>query len=57
MVDTPISSCHKTKIGDSLLFPSKNKSPGFIPYHDNVESYTLCIPDNEDHVDDNDIPL
>ena len=57
MVNTTISSYHKAKIGDSLLFPSKNKSPGFIPYHDNVESYTLCIPDNEDHVDDNDIPL
>lgn len=39
------------------MFPSKNKSPDSIHYHDNVESYPLCIPDNEDHADDNGIPL
>ena len=57
MVDTTISSYHKAKIGDSLLFSFKNKFLDSIPYHDNVESFTLCIPDIEDDVDDNGIPL
>ena len=57
MVHRTISKYQKAKIWDSLLFSFKNKFLDSIPYHDNVESFTLCIPDIEDDVDNNGIPL
>ena len=47
----------KARLGDSMSFPPKLKAPDFIPYHDDVEPDPLHIPDNNDPVDVNGIPL
>ncbi len=47
----------KAILGDSMSFPPKPKAPDCIPYHDEVEPDPLNIPDNNDPVDDNGIPL
>ena len=57
MVHRTISKYQKAKIWKLLLFSFKNKFLDSIPYHDNVESFTLCIPDIEDDVDNNGIPF
>lgn len=57
MVHRTISKYQKAKIWKLLLFSFKNKFLDSIPYHDNVESFTLYIPDIEDDVDNNSIPF
>lgn len=47
----------KANIGNSMLFPTKPKAPESIPYHNEIKPDTLYIPDNNDYVDDNGIPL
>ncbi len=47
----------KAKLGDSMPFPPKSKAPDFIPYHAEDEPDPLQIPDHNDPVDDNGVPL
>ena len=47
----------RAKLGDSMSFPTKPKAPDFIPYHDEDEPDPLQIPEHNDPVDDNGVPL
>ena len=47
----------KEKLGDYIKFTPKSKAPDFVPYHDDVEVDPLHIPDTNDLIDYNGIPL